>query len=145
MRGSGCRGGVRTAWVPRGPHQVREKLVGVFGGPLAGRLLLCPYPEIIKVSGFLGLRLRAGSGQESPPRALGMRLGGASCLHPQLFSELPRPRHSSSRRRPPPPRRMVTLRAAVLRTLSPRPRRVTPLILGFCSFGAPQAGLGLLD
>lgn len=124
---SGRRGGGPDRWVLSGLRRSPKKLAGAFGAPLAGCLLPRPPWEIIKVSGFLGVRLSAGSGRESPPRDQGTGFGGASCLHPQLFGffQPPRPRHSPSCRWPPPPRRVVTLRAAVPGTLSPRPGRVT--------------------
>lgn len=58
------------------------------------------------------------------------------------FSEPPPPRHSPSCGRPPPLQRLVTLRATVPGTLSPRPGRVTPLIPGFSPTGAPRAESG---
>lgn len=123
---SGCRGGGPDRWALSGLRRSLEKLARAFGAPLAGCLLPRPPWEIGKVSGFLGVRLSARSGQESPPRARGTGLRGASCLHPLLFGFQPRrPRHSPSCCWPPPPRRVVTLRAAVPGTLSPRPGRVT--------------------
>lgn len=139
IRGSGRRGGVLTALGAPLTAAGSGEVGGAFGSPLAGCLLPRPHREIVKVSGFLGVHLSAGSGQESPPRARGTGLGGASGLHPQLVSEPLRQRHSSSLRRPPPPRRVVTLRATIPGTPSERPGRVTPLIPGFSPTGASRA------
>ena len=141
---SGRRGWGLDSWVFSGLRRNRDKLAGAFGAPLAGCLLPRSPREIIKVSGFLGVRLSAGTGRESPPRARGTGLGGASCLHPQLFgfSQPPRPRHSPSCCRPPPPRRVVTLRAAVPCTF-PKPQEGHPLIPSFGPTGAPRAESGV--
>lgn len=140
---SGRRGWGLDCWVLRGLRRNSDKLAGASEAPFAGGLLPRPPLEILKVSGFVRVCLSAGTGRESPPRARGTGLGGASCLHPQLFgfSQTLRPRHSPSCCRPPPPRRVVTLRAAVPCTL-PAPREGHPLIPGFGPTGAPGAESG---
>lgn len=104
--GRGVAEGGPDSWVPRAPQrlqQVREKLAGACGGPLAGCLLPRPHGrEIVKVSGFLGVRpsaVRPGVPAQGPRD----RLGGAPCVRSPLSSEPPRQSRSSSRRQPPPP------------------------------------------
>lgn len=131
------RGSPRTA-------AIREKLAG---GPraLAGGLPLRLPRQIVKVSGFLGVRLSAVSNRVSPPRARGTGLGGTSRLYPQLFmaslSRLGRAvAHPAAGR--PRPGAWVTLRA-VPGTPSRAPGG-SPPIPGFGSPG-PRAESGTPD
>lgn len=84
-RRSGRRGGDSDRWVLRGQRRFGRSWRGRSAGPLAGGLPLRPPRQIVKVSGFLGVRLSAVSDRVSPPRARGTGLGGTSRLYPQLF------------------------------------------------------------
>lgn len=96
-----------------------------------------PAREIVKVSGFLGVRLsavRPGVPAQGPRD----RLGGAPGVRSPLSSEPPPSAEPELIPSPAAPaRRVVTFRAAVPGALSPRPERVTPLIPGFGPAGSP--------